>query len=188
MLMDKKSISGLLAQLISKNEPKDDAAKAEGAGVETAVNEFLSGEGELHETTRAAVTRGGTPAAPPTPPRGAARPVGVRSVGARYHPDGGTGSAGSGAASDVAKLLSSKFGLSPAIANLIAPLLVKLVPSIGQAAGSSAAAKPKARRKAKPKTVSEARKKAKKKTAANPKKPAAKPAAKKKTPAKSGKK
>jgi len=187
--MDKKSISGLLAQLISKNEPKDDAAKAEGAGVETAVNEFLSGEGELHETTRAAVTRGGTPAAPPTPPRGAARPVGVRSVGAR--------NAGSGAASDVAKLLSSKFGLSPAIANLIAPLLVKLVPSIGQAAGTPAgaqsagsetAAKPKARRKAKPKTVSEASKKAKKKTAAKPKKPAAKPAAKKKTPAKSGKK
>ena len=179
--MDKKSISGLLGQLISKKEPKDAAAGAEGAdalkaaaglaggGVETAVNEFLNGQGELHETTRAAVTRGGTPA------------------GAR--------SAGSSAASDVAKLLRSKFGLAPAIANLIAPLLVKLLPSIGQAtpagaqsAGGKTAAKPKARRKAKPKTAasakSEASKKAKKKTAAKPKKPAAK----KKTPAKAGKK
>lgn len=167
--MDDKSISGLLAQLISKNEPKDSAAESgpladtlkraaglAGGGVESAVNEFLSGQGELHETTRAAVMRGGTPA------------------------------------SDVAKLLSSKFGLAPAIANLIAPLLVKLLPSIGQAAhsagGETAAAKPKARRKAKPKTAasakSEASKKAKKRTAAKPKKPAAKPAAKKKTTAK----
>jgi histone H1/5 len=33
-----------------------------GGPVETAVNEFLSGEGELHETTRAAITRGGSSA------------------------------------------------------------------------------------------------------------------------------
>jgi len=31
-----------------------------GVPLETAVNEFLSGEGELHETTRAAITRGGS--------------------------------------------------------------------------------------------------------------------------------
>ena len=171
--MDKKSISGLLAQLISKPGKKDSAAEPEsagqgssplvdtlktaaglaGGGIEPAVNEFLNGQGELHETTRAAVTRGSR-----------------------------------SAVSDVAKLLTSRFKLAPAIANLIAPLLVKLLPSIGQSAGGESAPKPKARRKAKPKTSSSAKteasagkKKAKKKTSDRPKTSASKPAAKKKT-------
>ena len=170
--MDEKSISGLLSQLISNTDKKDSAADKvsaggennflvetlktaagmAGGGIEPAVNEFLNGQGELHETTRTAVIRGS-----------------------------------STAASDVAKLLTSRFNLAPAIANLIAPLLVKLLPSISQAYGGETAAKPKARRKARPKTSSSAKteastskKKPKKKTSPRPKTSAAKPAAKKK--------
>ena len=78
--MDEKSIAGLLSQLIpdsienslglgntSPGEPDNrlvESLKAiagqAGGSLEPVLNEFLDGQGELHEATRAAVARGGT--------------------------------------------------------------------------------------------------------------------------------
>ena len=81
--MDEKSIAGLLSQLIPDSienslglgtahpgEPdtrlveslKAIAGQA-GGSLEPALNEFLGGQGELHEATRAAVVRGGASSA-----------------------------------------------------------------------------------------------------------------------------
>ena len=81
--MDEKSIAGMLSQLIpdsienslglgnaSPGKPDNrlvESLKAiagqAGGSIEPALNEFLSGKGELHEATRAAALRGGTSSA-----------------------------------------------------------------------------------------------------------------------------
>lgn len=81
--MDEKNLPGLFSQLIpddieaslglgGKGTDEQDsilagslkiAAGQSGSAMVTAVNDFLTGQGALHETTRAAVTRGGSTAA-----------------------------------------------------------------------------------------------------------------------------
>jgi hypothetical protein len=169
--MAEKSLSDQLSQLINDTpeiepapvEEKADAqpdvlvdslkaiaGQSDGA-LETALDEFMSGKGVLHETTRSALTRGGD-----------------------------------SALTEVVKLLTSQFKLSPAVAKMIASLILKLQLSGGNETGKEATTKKKPRRKAKPKT-SAAKKEtssAKKKAAAKAKKAAAKAAAKKKAASK----
>lgn len=175
--MEEKSLSNLLSQLIPDdlekslglggNQSGQEAANLAGslrsiagqAGgpLEGAINEFLSGQGELHTATRAAASSGTT---------------GVKSI---------------------IDLLTSRFKLSPAIANLIAPLLVKLLPALANQQSKETekesgkdTAKPKPRKKPKSKSESSSKKettsgkKKPKKEAPKKPKPAAKPAAKKK--------
>lgn len=84
------------------------------------------------------------------------------------------------AASEVAKMLTSRFNLSPVIANLVGSVLVNLLPSLGKqfASGSAKEEKPRPKTKPKPKPVSSA-KKTDKKTSAKPKTSSSKPASSK---------
>jgi hypothetical protein len=165
ILMDDKSIPGLISQLLpdaGENDPEREqglsdpqtgillgslkalAGQSGGAAAEE-ISEFLGGKGALHETTRAAMARGSA-----------------------------------SAQDELSALLINKFKLSPTIASVIAGLLVRLLPSIGK----EAPARKKPRRKARPKTASSAKtdaaskkKKSKKKATTKPKASASKPAA-----------
>jgi len=61
---------------------------------------------------------------------------------------------GSSAITEVAALLTDKFGLSSPLARVVATLLVRLFPSISKLTGEETSPKPKPHRKTKPKTSS----------------------------------
>jgi hypothetical protein len=132
---------------------KTAAGQTDGA-LDAALDEFMEGKGVLHETTRAAITRG------------------------------------SSGLSEVIKLLTSQFKLSPAVAKIIASLILKMQSSVSKETAKDSTTKKKPRRKAKPKAASSAKKKPssskkpKKKTAAKAQKTTSKKPAKKKTAAK----
>ena len=174
MPMDEKTLSDQISHLMndtpeiepgsseeSTDEKKDilaeslktAAGQTDGA-LDAALDEFMEGKGVLHETTRAAITRGGS------------------------------------GLTEIIKLLTSQFKLSPAVAKVIASLILKMQSSVSKETAKDSTAKKKPRRKAKPKTASSAKKKPssskkpKKKTTAKAKKTTSKKPAKKKTVAK----
>lgn len=192
--MDEKSIPDLLSQLlpdaIEKNldlgEKKADEQKAiitdslklvagqSDASLEEAVNEFLSGKGVLHETTAAAITRGGD--------TGLSDLVNLLTTKFKLSPT-------------IAKLIASLL-LSLQSSSKKKPRPKPKAASSKEKETSSTKKKPKkktpvSKKTAKKKTSSKpkpgsSQKKAKKKTPAKPKKTTAKPAAKKKPASKTG--
>ena len=174
MPMDEKTLSDQISHLMndtpeikpgSSEESTDEkmdilveslktaAGQSDGA-LDAALDEFMEGKGVLHETTRSAITRGGS------------------------------------GLSEIIKLLTSQFKLSPAVAKIIASLILKMQSSVSKETAKDSTEKKKPPRKAKPKTASSAKKepssskKPKKKTTAKPPKTTSKKPAKKKTVAK----